>query len=143
MIDPHSTAELVSLALTVPTILLAIGVVYLWGPAARRAWSNRPLTADGWFIVGVVVAFVGSIFDNLYWSIPWTASYIGHQGAPDLMSCGVYFNIFSRQLAGIVAACCHLRAAKLANVRGRKVVNVLIAGSYIGASTAALWLWSL
>jgi hypothetical protein len=137
----HSAAELVSLALTVPTVFLAIGVVMLWGPAAKDAIKSRPMTAEQWFITGVVVAFLGSVGDNVYWSIPWTASYTGSKHTDYLMSSGVYFNVVLRQTAGIIAAFCHLRAAQLTSASRTRFVNWLLVGSYIGAGVTAMILW--
>ena len=137
----YVAAELLSLALTFPTILLAVGVVYMWGPAAKEAIKAGNFTADGWFIVGVVTAFIGSTFDNLWWFIPWTSSFLGLEFTNELMHAGVFFNVILRQAAGIFAAYCHLRAAALASARGSRIMNYLICGAYIGAAVTAFVLW--
>ena len=36
-VSTHHLAEMLSLAMTIPTVVLAIAVVYLWLPAARVA----------------------------------------------------------------------------------------------------------
>ncbi len=109
--DPHKLAELVSLALTVPTVVLGLTVVYLWGTEAKAAILKRNKTATQWFIIGVAVGFVGGALDNIYWAIPWSANFLGLQSTDLLMQSGVYFNIPFRQIAGIVAAYCHIRSA--------------------------------
>ena len=61
--------------------------------------------------MGVTIGFVGSLIDNLYWAIPWSLDFIHHPATDAWIKFGVYFNIFDRQLAGIAAAYCHVRAA--------------------------------
>lgn len=103
-------AELISLGLTVPTLVLSAHVVLLWRRPAVSAVKKFNRTATDWFVMGVAVGFAGSFADNLYWTFPWTASFLEHPCTDELMSKGVYFNIFSRQLAGIFSAYCHIRS---------------------------------
>jgi hypothetical protein len=44
-------AELTSLGMTLPTVILAIAVVYMWLPSAREAWKKSPKKAHDWFIM--------------------------------------------------------------------------------------------
>jgi hypothetical protein len=126
-------AELISLGMTFPTVILAVAVVYTWLPSAREAIRNNNATAQDWFIVGVVFGFTGSILDNMYWFLPWTASYLGHESFQPLTSTGVFFNIFFRQGIGIIAAYCHLKAAELSSSQKIKAINTLLfASSLIG-----------
>lgn len=127
--------------MTVPTVVLGAGVVYLWGPSAIRAVRKGALDAQGWFIVGVVVAFIGAVLDNLYWSVPWAASYLGLEVTGALMSSGVYFNIFFRQASGILAAYCHLRAAAMSGEKSRRWINYLMALSNILACLFITIIW--
>ena len=126
-------AEAISLALTIPTIILGIGVLIHWGPAAWEMFKAKSLDSNGWLIVGVVVAFLGSVLDNLYWSIPWASSFLSIGPTDALMENGVFFNIFFRQLSGIAAAYCHLKASVLSSSDGARKVNQLVAVSYIMA----------
>lgn len=103
-------AELISLGLTVPTLTLSAYVVLLWGPAAIKAALKEHRSATQWFILGVAAGFAGSFGDNLYWAFPWTAEFLELPSKDSLMMRGVYFNIFSRQLAGIFSAYCHIRS---------------------------------
>ena len=145
--DAQEIAEFTSLTLTVPTIVLAIGVIYMWGPAAWRAIKARDRNSShGWFIIGVVVGFLGGLLDNAFWSVPWTASYFGAENVNELMSLGVYFNIFFRQSAGIVAAYCHLRAAQMTGgSRAERRVNWIISAAWalyvIGSMGLLLFSW--
>lgn len=134
--DIQRAAEFVSLALTAPTVVTAVGVVLLWGRAAVQAFRDGELTAHQWFLVGVAVGFAGSVLDNVYWSIPWFSSYLDLAATPDLMAAGVYFNIFNRQLIGIGAAYCHLRAARASETSKARAVNHVIAASWLGLALA-------
>jgi hypothetical protein len=61
--------------------------------------------------MGVAVSFLGSLIDNFYWAIPWAMDYAHHPDTMWWIKTGAYFNIFDRQIAGIIAAYCHMRAA--------------------------------
>lgn len=136
-------AELVSLGLTLPTVVLALAVVYMWLPAAVKAYRSRPLTAQDWFILGVVLGFAGQTCDNIYWALPWTADYLHLDARDSLFGAGVYFNIFFRQGFGITAAVCHLRAAELSEKPGTRLVNRLLIASHIAGFAYCLALVGL
>ena len=123
---------MLSLAMTIPTVVLAIAVVYLWLPAARVAAKDDNRDAHQWFILGVVGGFLGAALDNAYWFLPWSASFIGEaQLFHTLTEVGVYFNVVFRQGLGIFAAYCHIRAAEMSTVPKVKLVNRLIVVSYL------------
>ena len=132
----HRIAEMISLIMTIPTVLLAISVVYLWLPAARAALKADSRDAHQWFILGVVGGFLGSAIDNLYWFMPWTASFMGESAIfSQLTDFGVYFNVFFRQGLGIFAAFCHIKAAEMSSLKNVKLINRLLVASYfIGIS---------
>lgn len=128
----HRIAEMISLIMTIPTVLLAVSVVYLWLPAARRALKADSRDAHQWFILGVVGGFAGSAVDNAYWFLPWSASFIGEAELfQTLTGAGVYFNVVFRQGLGIFAAYCHIRAAEMSTVPKVKFINRLIVASYL------------
>lgn len=107
----NKAAELLSLFLSVPTIVLCAGVVVLWFSATWSAWTQKErLTAQDWLISGVFVGFCGEAMDNLYWLFPWTASFLHLEITDTLFAHGMYPNILFRQIAGAVAAYCHIRA---------------------------------
>jgi hypothetical protein len=119
----HQLAELISLSLTLPTLVLAAVVVYIWGPSVYI----RPKSDSEWFILGVVAGFIGSFLDNLYWSVPWTSSFLGLEYTSTLMMSGVYFNIFFRQGLGIFAGYCHLKAANSRDAGRMSSLNSILA----------------
>ena len=127
----QEVAELISLGMTFPTVVLALAVVYTWTPSARQAILKTNRGAHDWFIVGVVIGFVGSLFDNIYWFIPWTASFIGHESFHSLTNAGVFFNVFFRQGCGVAAAFCHLKAAEWSETTSSRFVNRLLVASYL------------
>ena len=104
------TAEFISLLLSFPTIILAIAVVYLWGPEAVRSLKSKEKKSPDFFIIGVAIGFLGQMLDNFYWTIPWSLSFIDSSETDSFMSSGVLFNIFSRQACGIIAAYCHIKS---------------------------------
>lgn len=119
-----------SLALTPPTIVAAIAVVVIWYRSAKKALEAKERTEMHWLIMGVFVGFVGSVFDNAYWGIAWAADYLNHPSKDWWFQNGVFSNLPFRQIATLVAAYCHLRAA--------------IAGSkFLGLVLALGWLLSL
>jgi hypothetical protein len=128
-------AELISLGMTFPTIVLALSVIYTWFPSARRAVKTDNPQAQDWFIVGVVAGFIGSALDNIYWFFPWSAAFLDHPAFVTLTNLGVFFNIFFRQGLGIVAAYCHLKAAeKTDSLKMKLVNNLLLASNLLGLS---------
>ena len=127
----HQLAEMISLIMTIPTVLLAAAVVYLWLPAARAALKEDSRDAHQWFILGVVGGFLGSAIDNSYWFMPWTASFMGETEIfGQLTDFGVYFNVFFRQGLGIFAAYCHIKAAEMSSLKNVMLINRLLVASY-------------
>ena len=115
----HDTAELVSLGLTVPTITMSVMVCYWWRKAALKAvrTSFNMRTGSDWLILGVWIAFAGSIVDNAFWGAAWTSEYLGLPFTETLFLNGVYFNIPARQMAGAMGGYCHLLAAVIVPIR--------------------------
>lgn len=109
--DIKNIFELISLGATWPTILTALLVVVLWYFPFLEAMKSKSKLSLHWFIIGVFVGFLGSILDNAYWFLAWSAVYLDSDWQDFLMYNGVYFNVFSRQLCGIIAGYCHIRSA--------------------------------
>ena len=123
--------------MTIPTVVLAFAVIYMWLPSARESWKRDTKTGHDWFIMGVAVGFCGAALDNIYWFMPWTASYLGHPAFSDLTNAGVFFNIVFRQGLGITAAYCHLKAAEVSSGRKLRFVNsLLVASNLVGLAYA-------
>jgi len=127
--DTQNIAELTSLALTFPTVVLAFAVIYMWLPSARIAWKKTDKTGQDWFVMGVAIGFIGAVLDNIYWFMPWTAAYLGDPAFQTLTNAGVFFNIFFRQGMGLCAAYCHMRAAEESHTQSLKIVNALLISS--------------
>lgn len=129
-------AELLSLFLTLPTIIMACVVIYLWGPkTAFILKGKRPIKDCDWFIIGVTVGFIGQFADNLYWAIPWSLSYIGSEYTDLFMFNGVWFNIPSRQICGIIAAYCHIKSYLMycssSDTNEARNITILNTGSFV------------
>lgn len=107
----REAVTLLSLALTVPAVMGCIGVILLWKDSAVDALQQQERLALHWFILGVTVGFLGSLVDNVYWGIAWTADYLGHSSRDAWFYNGVYPNLIFRQACLSFAAYCHIRAA--------------------------------
>ena len=117
------TIEFISLVLTVPTILLSLWVVALFGPKAWRFISTKPiknLSESELLVIGITIGFIGNFFDNIYWGIAWTVEFLNHDEPNDWFKYGAASNVPFRQLAGIIAATCHIAAAILLSRMQRK-----------------------
>ena len=107
----HKLAEIISLSLTVPTVLLSAVVIVIWGKSSLSALKSKKRTGADWLIMGVIVSFIGSSLDNVYWGLAWGADFLGMASRDALFHHGVYANIPFRQIAGVIAAFCHIRGA--------------------------------
>jgi hypothetical protein len=142
MIDPEATkkaAELISLVLTVPCVVMAVGVLVLWGKDAYGASRKVNRTAAEWFILGVAVSFVGTALDNIYWTIPWTFHYFDSPKSDFWIKWGPVFNIFFRQLCGILAGYCHIKSAIGHGAAKKSTMDYMIrVSAVIGVTYAAI-----
>lgn len=105
-------AEIISLGLTAPTIFLAFAVIFRWLASATESIKTpaSKRTSHQWFIIGVFISFVGQAADNLWWGSAWTAELLDWPFRDVLFNYGVISNIPCRQVTGIIAAFCHLKA---------------------------------
>lgn len=121
-------AELLSLWLTTPTIVLGVYVVVLWFHGAFEAARKRNRNATDWFMLGVAIGFVGGCVDNGYWGLAWMASYLELESTQVWFNYGVFSNIPFRQVPGVLAAYCHVRSAIEFSGHGR--LSVVLWGSF-------------
>lgn len=122
----QNAAELSSLWLTFPTVILGVAVVALWGPhIVKQVATRKDLDSHDWLILGVFVAFLGAVIDNCFWGIAWTLDYLESDYRDWWFRHGVYPNVFARQIAGSYAAYCHLVA--FYQTAGQRRVNHWVA----------------
>ena len=120
---------------------MAAGVVIYWRKSALDALAGRvSWDSEQWFIVGVFIGFIGQLLDNAYWLIPWGLSYVGSDMAPWFFDHGPIFNIFSRQILGIVSAYCHIRAAVIYSRRGSTKLGRLAVFAFVAGFCYSLLL---
>ena len=138
----HQFLELLSLGLTIPTIVTAAVVVYLWVPACFASFREKDKQSLHWLIIGVAISFFGAVMDNAYWLSTWTAHYAKHPMSYSMIENGVYFNIVSSLLCGTAAAYCHLKAA-IAHFSecDSKCVSKILRNSLIAGLLYALAVW--
>ena len=138
----NNVAELISLGLTVPTVILSAYVVVLFFPIAVYAMAERNKKQAEWLILGITIGFMGSIVDNVYWAVAWSASYLDLDCKDFLFTHGVYSNIPFRQLAGVMAAILHCMAdtssaavvklKRFKNLKAVLIASVILACVFIG-----------
>ena len=106
----YTSAEFVSLVLTVPTVILGALVVWYYSPRAIAS-IRKPideLSETEMLIIGISIGFAGAVVDNVYWGLAWFHEMIGSGSAPTWFKNGVLSNVPFRQTAGIVAGAFHL-----------------------------------
>lgn len=132
-VEIQELTEVTSLALSIPTIILAALVVLTWFPAAKEALRTQTKSGNDWFILGVVAGFIGAAIDNTFWLVPWTATFLDLDWFEASVKIGVYFNVVFRQGLGVVAAHCHLKAAQMTNSKRAQNLNfIFIAANLFG-----------
>lgn len=139
--DIHELTNLVSLGLTIPTVTLAIAVVYMWSPAAKDKLFKSNKEAKDWFILGVCLGFLGASIHGLYWFTYWLLDYFEINYYSTLKDYGPTINILSRQGLGMLAAYCHLRAALITKKRNTRVINHLLVTSHLSGCILILLLF--
>jgi len=130
-----SSANLLSLGMVFPAVMMGIIVLYMWYPSAIESFRKYNRDADDWFILGVFAGFIGAIIYSVYWFVYWIATYMDLSIAAALSQNGIIVNICARQVLGILAAYCFIKASELSYHRGSKSVNrLLIACNLVGVA---------
>ncbi len=137
MIDHTYIFELLSLAFTFPTIITGFAVLWVWGPSALKAIKSKEMSANEYFILGVVMSFFGAVVDNFYWSFYWASEWLYSEPSYLLFN-GAAFNLIFRQGSGIIAAFCHLKAAELSSSPKTKYASKLLFWSNIAACSLVI-----
>lgn len=136
----NEAAELLSLFLTIPTIIYALAVAYLYGRSAWGNLSSLSMGAREWMILGVVVSFVTDSVDNSWWGIAWTFFHADDPRADWWFDNGVFCNVPFRQGGGIVAAWCHIKAVRMMFNHGEGILRYLDLMAWGGGSLFLLYL---
>ena len=128
--------DIVSGGFTVLTILMGMLVLVHWfKPAYNSLKATGNLSSEQWLILGVVIAFLGQMFDNMYWLITWTSNFFDSSSLLTewLFEHGPMANLPFRQASGILAAYCHVYAAVMIDEeRTRKFKLTVMIASLIG-----------
>lgn len=134
-----TACEWLSLSLTTPTIIMGIAVIVLWAkPAWRAITSSRVKRSDTqWLVLGIFISFLGGVLDNAYWGLAWSSDYFGLPTKENLFQYGVVSNIPFRQIAGLAAACCHVRGAVKPGDKAFRNLNIF-AGALTALTMSAL-----
>lgn len=130
-----SSANLLSLGMVFPTVMLGSIVLYMWFPSTIKALRKYNRIAEDWFILGVFAGFIGAVAYSLYWALYWLSSYMDLGIAEALSENGIIVNICARQIMGILAAYCFIKASEASYARGSQSVNrLLIACNLVGVA---------
>jgi hypothetical protein len=141
--------QLQTLALTLPMLVLCVMVLLEIKKPAYKACSLRGKNGERsqmcWILLGLFFGFTGKIIESIWWSIPWTMSYMEHPQWFQFNNYGVFFNVVFRQSFFTISAYCHLRAFIPPNVgkKGLKLIHYLLFSSLIIGEVYICYLWYL
>lgn len=139
MISIGEALVLLSISLTVPTVIGCGAVVMLWRRAAWKAWQVEHKSELHYFMIGVLIAFVGSTLVHSYWSMAFVARYMEWGIHAALSRNGVYVMIVS-QVMTAGAAAYHVRAAAITSSH---VFRRWVVGAWVGGLATALLLFAI
>ena len=106
----HSISEIASLATTPAVLIFAAATIWYWLPSVIDGFKRLDRSERHWLKLGIVIGFVGAFVDNFYWGIAWTADFVGLPVRDTIFKWGVASNLPFRQILGICAGYCHVRA---------------------------------
>lgn len=102
-------ADILTVALSLPAIIMCLAVIRHWLPQARRALRERRDAAD-WLILGVTVSFAGVTVNMAWWAAYWLTRVKNLYVQDFLLEWGSIVNLFTRQGAVLAASYLHLKA---------------------------------
>ena len=112
MIELNELIISISIALTIPFLCYCTEIMYVWWPSVKETFQREePLEAAGQLARGIWIGFAANFMDNVYWMITWLLVLMQHPVGVSMMLGGALFNIFFRQMGGILAAREHVIAA--------------------------------
>lgn len=136
--------QLQSLALTLPMLVLCIMVLLeIIRPAHESCFKKGTRNQMCWILLGLFFGFTGKVVESIWWSIPWTMSYLGDSRWFQFNSYGVFFNIVFRQAFFTVSAYCHLRAFLPPNTgkKGLTFIHYILLISLVSGQGFILYLY--
>lgn len=115
----HAPATLISLGLTWPGMAIACLVLARWHKKYIEYCFIRQKTPSMMLIVGIYIAFFGSVWDNGWWGIAWSLDFIDpghgkiHYWRNFFFHYGVFPNVVFRQSALFLAGLLHVSSNDL------------------------------
>ncbi len=144
----YSAVELFSIFLTNASIFLTIALLIVFFPGLRRTLgvSRKTWKASQYMLVGVWVSFFGALLDNSYWNVAWIASLKELSAKTWMFKYGVFANIPFRNIALIVSAYLHIKAAYIMfSIEGverkHNMAEHLLVGSFVISTVMTSMIW--
>lgn len=125
--------DLASIAIGVSTVIMSYIVAAHWFNDAVESMSDKSLSAQQWFILGVFISFTGRTINDLYTTVARSSKYI----SPDnpftywMYDNWIYLNLGTNQLLTIAAAFCHMQALYMFSHKGDNRTGRLLFGSLV------------
>ena len=129
---------LISLGLTIPAVIICMGVIKLWHHQYVNYCTTKNRTPSLFLIAGVYISFCGSLVDNTWWGVAWTLDYLSHPYTDWWFENGVYSNVFFRQTALIYAGILHIHAENMSRDEPSRTQslklskNIILGGMSLG-----------
>lgn len=124
------------------TTLVTLGfsglVLYVWFPNLKRI-GKRKLTGSDLLVIGIVFSFCAVIGDNVYWGLTWLSKAQHWPHSAWWFNHGPLSNVVFRHGLKVVAAVCHLEAARRAGVADAG--DLILKSGFVVAVSAVVFLW--
>lgn len=140
-------AQLVSIGIGPMVICSIVAVLYIYGRKVGRILSEERagFQPTEWLILGIVIGFLGALFDNIFWNAAWLANWLKLPAREALFDAGPVSNVAFRQTFKVVSATCHIMGAwQMARQRGGRLFTVAgllwLAAAALSAVVATWWL---
>ena len=125
----------VSVALSVPFLCFCVEIAYLAWPSLQESYhKDGAKTASGKPASVIWLGFAAKFLHNLYGGVTCLAFLMKWHIAPVLLGFGPFFNVFFRQVGGLVAARHHVEAASQLHESDRSAYHrcYWVAGVLVG-----------
>ena len=112
--------------LTLLTIGSAGVVVLVWMPTfLLHSKSSKSLAPHQLLLIGIAISFATAVCDNIYWGITWFSKLKNWETSQWWFDHGPMANTFFRHLGKILAAACHIEAAKRSGIILREEITAV------------------